>query len=219
MLLGVLAGVVLAVSGSEPWFVPEGKAGGDDTLVAWAYTWDVGVVTSANALALVGLACWGVLLVTRGRFRRVIAWLGLLTAVGSLVTVLSAYLTTPDDVRAQFEELSIDPPAVVSTGWFWIGAVAAVVAPGRLGGRRPLRAALARDGPSLRPPGGRAVRGRSLEGAWTKDTTRPPRLIPRPSEPSLDHQEPACPRTTATPRPRGRPSSWAWSASSSAVSA
>ena len=85
VLLGVVAGVVLAVSGSEPWFVPEGRAGDDSTLVAYAYTSDAGVVTSANALALVGLACWGVLLVTRGRFRRVIAGLGLLTAVGGVV--------------------------------------------------------------------------------------------------------------------------------------
>ena len=39
-------------------------------------------VPLAGALALVLLACWGVLLVTRARIRRVVAGLALLVAVG-----------------------------------------------------------------------------------------------------------------------------------------
>jgi MFS family permease len=129
VLVGVVAGIVVAMAGSEPWFVPEGEAGGDEAglLVAYTYTQDVGVVTAASALALAWLACWGVLLVTRGRVRRPVAVLGTLTATGSVITVIASYFTMPDDVRAQFEELSIAPPDVKTTGWFWIGAVASVL--------------------------------------------------------------------------------------------
>ena len=127
VLVGVIAGVALAVAGTEAWFVPAGAAQQGSALVGITYTYDVGVVSSANALALAGLACWGVVLVSRGRFRRAVAVLGLVTAVGTVVTVVWSFLTTPDDVREQFRELSLPVPDVDSTGWFWIGAVASVL--------------------------------------------------------------------------------------------
>lgn len=128
VLTGVIAGVAVAVAGAEPWFRPTGSVDAPDgVLVGYTFTQDVGVVTSANALALVGLACWGVVLVARGRFRQVVAVLGLVTAVGVVATVVGAHLTTPDDVRQQFEELSVPAPDVRTTGWFWVGAVGAVL--------------------------------------------------------------------------------------------
>lgn len=128
VLVGVLAGVAVAVAGAEPWFLPTGEVPAEEgVLAAYTYTDDVGVVTTANALALAGLACWGVVLVTRGRFRLAVALLGLLTAVGLVVTVVAASFTTPDDVRQQFEDLSIPAPGIDTTGWFWIGAVATLL--------------------------------------------------------------------------------------------
>ena len=50
----------------------------------------------ATALSLVVLACWGVLLVTRGVVRRVVAVLGLLAALGLVATVVAAVARLPD---------------------------------------------------------------------------------------------------------------------------
>ena len=64
---GVAAAALAAVAGHQPW--ASGTAsGGFGELSA---TVEAGRVPAANALALVVLACWGVLLVTRGRVRRV----------------------------------------------------------------------------------------------------------------------------------------------------
>ncbi|GAB3265330.1 Trp biosynthesis-associated membrane protein [Nocardioides dilutus] len=126
--IGVISGVAAAMAGAEPWFVPTGSVDAPDGVVVGAtYTYDVGVVTSANALALAGLACWGVVLVSRGRFRQLVAVIGLLTALGVAATVVGAFLTTPDDVRQQFEDLAVPAPEIQSTGWFWVGAVVAVL--------------------------------------------------------------------------------------------
>jgi uncharacterized membrane protein (TIGR02234 family) len=125
VLLGVAAGVALAMAGSEAWFVPEDDGSGSG-LAGSAYGGDVGVVSSANAVALVGLACWGVLLVTRGRVRRAVALLGLLAGLGSVAIAAVSWGTVPDDVRASFEEISLPAPEVSSTGWYWIGAVVAL---------------------------------------------------------------------------------------------
>lgn len=130
MLAGVAAGIALTMGGAETWFSLT-QSSDSSTLAGLAYSSsrDIGVVSPANALGLVGLACWGVLLVTRGRFRRVVAVLGLLTATAQLYTVGYSYLTLPDDVREQFEALSPSgsPPELGFTGWFWVAAAAAVV--------------------------------------------------------------------------------------------
>lgn len=126
VLLGLLAAAALAFAGSQPWF------GVDDTSLSCEAPCvgisieDAGTVPAANALALVALACWGVVLVTRGRFRRVVSILGLLTAAGALVSVVVSYPTIPDDVREVAERYSSEVVEVGPTGWYWIGAVAAV---------------------------------------------------------------------------------------------
>jgi uncharacterized membrane protein (TIGR02234 family) len=126
VLVGVAAGIALAMAGTEPWFSGEDLTVCESpcTGLSWA---DAGIASSANALALVSLASWGVLLVTRGRVRRVVSVLGLLAAIGALVTVVVSWFTLPDNVRDAFEELSIEPVPVHSTGWFWVGATAAVL--------------------------------------------------------------------------------------------
>jgi hypothetical protein len=52
---------------------------------------------------------------------------GLLAAAGAVVTVAVSWFTLPDDVRDAVERLSLEPGGVHSTGWFWVGAVAAVL--------------------------------------------------------------------------------------------
>lgn len=128
VLVGLLAGIGLAVAGAEPWArLDEEAAQRPGVLVAYGVTGDLGVVSAANALGLVTLACWGVLLVSRGRFRRATSVLGLLAAAACVVTVVVSYATLPDDLREPFREMSVDPPGVDRTGWFWVGAVASVV--------------------------------------------------------------------------------------------
>ena len=76
VLLGVASAGVAAVAGTKPWV--SGEAGGirSDSSGALGSALSLDSVAEsplAAALSLVLLACWGVLLVTRGRFRRAIA--------------------------------------------------------------------------------------------------------------------------------------------------
>ena len=128
VLLTGLAGGALAMSGSQPWFSSGALEAKDCEGSCLGLTFDdVGVVSSANALALVGLACLGVVLVSRGRFRRSVSVLGLLAAVGGLVAVPVSYAQVPADVREVAEQYGATTADVSTTGWFWIGAVAALL--------------------------------------------------------------------------------------------
>jgi uncharacterized membrane protein (TIGR02234 family) len=83
----------------------------------------------ASAVSLVLLAAWGVLLVTRGRVRRVFAVLALVAALGLVVTVVVAYVTMPDAASNGLDQLTGRPGQDTGfTGWFWTAAVASVVA-------------------------------------------------------------------------------------------
>ena len=83
----------------------------------------------ASAVSLVLLASWGVLLVTRGRVRRVFAAVALLAAVGLVLTVVSGYVTLPDSANDALDGLRGRAGEDASfTGWFWTAAVCAVVA-------------------------------------------------------------------------------------------
>ena len=128
VLVGVLAGVAVAMAGTQPWFAPQGKGNYDceAPCVGLSYA-DAGVVSSANALALVTLACWGVVLVTRGRFRHATTFVGLLAAIAATYAVGISWFRTPGDVQNAVEGLGIDSPVIESTGWFWIGAVASLL--------------------------------------------------------------------------------------------
>jgi hypothetical protein len=130
VLAAGVAGAALAMAGTQPWFAPQGGAAGayecEAPCVGLSLE-DAGVVSSANAVALVALACLGVVLVTRGRFRRAITLLGLVAAVAGLVSVAVSYVQVPDDVRDYAEQYTATDPDIGSTGWFWIGAVAAVL--------------------------------------------------------------------------------------------
>lgn len=131
VLLGLLSAGVLAFAASQPWFGVDSDKSSYDCQAPCAgvsFTLaDAGTVVSAHALALVALACWGVVLVTRGWFRRAVTGVGLLASIGALVTVVVAYPTVPDDVRDWLEKYGSEMPEVGPTGWYWVGAVAAVV--------------------------------------------------------------------------------------------
>lgn len=131
VLVGVAAGVLAAVAANRPWV--SGSAGAVDTSAGDELTSVLRLDTFqqsplAGALALLVLACWGVLLVTRGLFRRGVAVLGALAAVALLVTTVLARGSLHDSLAQALREAAAAPTAQVSvTGWWWVALAASVV--------------------------------------------------------------------------------------------
>ena len=196
VLAGLAGSGLAALSGGKPWAAPDGRAG--STLVDHSG----GHVPLAGALGLVALACWGVLLVTRGRVRRGGRRPGRAGRRGAgrdggPRPVLGARLRTRRDRRPRHRRHL----GAHVTGWWWVG-------PGRLaaGPRSPPWSPCASAGPGPRWAAGttRRRRGRgprtstrSTCGApSTRATTRRTRptirmRLPRSdgSDPGPDHEE------------------------------
>jgi uncharacterized membrane protein (TIGR02234 family) len=120
---GVVSAGLAAVAGHQPWASGTGS-GGFGELSA---TVEAGRVPAANALALVVLACWGVLLVTRGRVRRVVAVLAVLAALGLVAAVVVGFDAAPEHVRDAYAQLGVPDPDVSRTGWYWVAGIASVL--------------------------------------------------------------------------------------------
>jgi hypothetical protein len=121
VLLGLAAGGLTAIAGDNP--VAEA-----DERAAFAISYDAHLPL-ATALGLVVLACWGVVLVTRGRMRRAVAALGTLASAGALAAVVVGWSQVPDQLRDEFAAIGSPDPAVSHTAWWWLallGAVASV---------------------------------------------------------------------------------------------
>lgn len=123
VLAGLATAGLTAVASGKPWF----RAAVDPNLVAGVRDSDRSAdMPVALALGLVVLAGWGAVLVTRGRFRRAVAGLALVAALGVIASVVSAPFTLPDQVRENLpggsQHVSVSP-----TGWFVTAAVAAVL--------------------------------------------------------------------------------------------
>ena len=80
----------------------------------------------AGALSLVVLACWGCVLVTRGRVRRVVAVLGCSAPLGVLVAVVVGWSAAARPLRGRGRDVGGDVGGRGSTGWYWAAAIAAV---------------------------------------------------------------------------------------------
>ena len=111
VLAGLASAVLAAVAGTRAWV--EGTSGqlstetaGDAALVGSAVADGIGEMPLAGALSLVVLAGWGVVLVTRGRFRRTVMVVAALAAVGLLVTTVWALFTLQDSVADQLTTAS-----------------------------------------------------------------------------------------------------------------
>jgi len=83
----------------------------------------------AGALALVALAGWGAVLVTRGRFRRVVAAITALAAAGAVAVVVMGGFVQDDSAAQDLshrlgatETVPLDP-----TGWLWAALVGALL--------------------------------------------------------------------------------------------
>ena len=131
VLAGLASGGLAALAGSRAWATFDQQP--DTSAGAGAYSSSLTLTLSrlpeaplVTALALVVLACWGVLLVTRRRFRRAVAVLGLLASLGTLAGAVVAFATTPADLRDTFSaaRVSVD---VGRPAWPYLGVVASLV--------------------------------------------------------------------------------------------
>ena len=125
VLLGLASGGLGAVAGSKSWVsasAAESFPGGVQMAVA-----TVSSMPLAAALSLVVLACWGVILVTRGRVRRLVALLGAVAALGLLITTVVAFWTLPEQFRAAIQPYIGDGDTDTDfTAWYAAALVAAV---------------------------------------------------------------------------------------------
>jgi uncharacterized membrane protein (TIGR02234 family) len=115
--------VLAAVAGHQPWALGSAPGG----LGELSATVEAGRVPAANALSLVVLACWGVLLVTRGLVRRVVAVLAVLAALGLATAVVVGFGSATDHVRDAYAELGVTDADVSRSGWYWVAVVATVL--------------------------------------------------------------------------------------------
>jgi uncharacterized membrane protein (TIGR02234 family) len=127
VLLGVASAGLAAVAGNRAWIEWTGEGKGQSSLLTVTGD-DSATVPLGGALALVLLACWGVLLVTRGRVRRLVAGVGFATSVGMVITVVLGYRSATDGLRADLDELGADVLTTASTGWYWVYLACALVA-------------------------------------------------------------------------------------------
>ncbi|GAA1930856.1 Trp biosynthesis-associated membrane protein [Nocardioides hwasunensis] len=133
VLLGLAAAGLAAVAGAKPWVA--GRSGAFDTTVetnqAVASTLSASGASEAPlalALALVVLACWGVVLVSRGRFRRAVAWLALLASLGVVATTVEGPFSLPGKLADALTQMSgTDTVSTSLTPWYYAAVVGAVL--------------------------------------------------------------------------------------------
>jgi uncharacterized membrane protein (TIGR02234 family) len=130
VLAGLASAALVAVAGNQPWADAETGEGVGEQVASVSIAVGEAKAPLATALALVVLAAWGVLLVTRGRFRRVMSWVGAVAAAGLLAAVLAAALAAPDVVSDAYEPFGVTGVDVHRTAWCWLALAGAMLALG-----------------------------------------------------------------------------------------
>jgi uncharacterized membrane protein (TIGR02234 family) len=122
---GLASAGLTAVAANQTWATAKAEEG----QFAFSTLTEAPQVPLVLTLALVVLATWGVLLVTRGGVRRAVAVLGALAAVGALVAAVAGRWTLEDSFESDFAEQGAT--AVVDFGaWWWVAVIAGLVAAG-----------------------------------------------------------------------------------------
>jgi uncharacterized membrane protein (TIGR02234 family) len=127
VLVGLASGALVAVAGNQAWAKAAEGQGIGEQVASVSVAVGEAKAPLATALALVVLAAWGVLLVTRGRFRRVISWLVAIVAVGLLTAVVGAVLAAPDAVVDAYEPYGVTDIEVQRTAWNWLALAGAML--------------------------------------------------------------------------------------------
>jgi uncharacterized membrane protein (TIGR02234 family) len=126
VLLGLASATLVAVAGNRTWV--EADSGSARDVSSLALSVDAGKMPAATAMALVLLASWGVVLVTRGRVRRLVAALGVLAALGALASVVVGWTSVVDALRSDLASVGVTNVEISHTGWFWAAAVGSALA-------------------------------------------------------------------------------------------
>jgi uncharacterized membrane protein (TIGR02234 family) len=128
VLLGLGAGTLAAVAGTRSWVDWDAEVvSAAAPAVGYSISGDVGEVPLAAALAFVVLACWGVLLVTRGPVRRGVALLASLASLGLLATTAFGWSSAADPLRRAFDDYDVTGHDLSRSWWYWVAVVGAVV--------------------------------------------------------------------------------------------
>jgi uncharacterized membrane protein (TIGR02234 family) len=127
VLVGLAGAGLAAVAGARQWATTHGDAAGIkvDASVSGAESQPL-----VAALALVALAAWGVVLVIRGRARRLVAGIGLAASVGALVGVVLGFSAAQDDSveAAVARGATSDTFQTSLTVWYFLAGVGALLA-------------------------------------------------------------------------------------------
>lgn len=123
VVLAGLAGAGLAAFAStKQWArIDEGSTGAAFTPMSDS----AGESPLAASLSLVVLACWGVVLVTRGMVRRAVLALSVLAAAATVVTVVVGWSQTAAPLRDALDAVGLG--GSVSHTWWWAAALAGAV--------------------------------------------------------------------------------------------
>jgi len=126
VLLGLAGAVLAAVAGSRTWAQSSGDAAG---IRVTASATGSDSTPLAAALALVALAAWGVVLVTRGRVRRLVSVAGLAASTGALVAVGSGFGDAQETARAAALARGATGDVLVSglSAWYYLTGVGAAL--------------------------------------------------------------------------------------------
>jgi uncharacterized membrane protein (TIGR02234 family) len=115
------------VAGNQAWADWSAERRGASSVIALAGD-DRAGVPLAGAVALVALASWGVLLVTRGWVRRSVAALATLASIGMVATSVLGYARLAVDLRRDLEDVGLDGTDVRPTVWYWVFLACALLA-------------------------------------------------------------------------------------------
>jgi uncharacterized membrane protein (TIGR02234 family) len=131
VLLGVAGAGLTAVAAGQDWARANGDAAGVEVTATASGS---EAAPLALALALVALASWGVVLVLRGRARRIAAVVGALAAAGVLVSVFLGGDAAQDAAVAAVmaQGATGDAFAASVTAWYWVTGLAAALTLGEL---------------------------------------------------------------------------------------
>jgi hypothetical protein len=127
VLAGLAVAALFAVAAAHDWSTGHSVAAG---IRVSASAKGTEAAPPAEALALVALAAWGVVLVTRRVVRRFVCFLGLLASVGGLVAVMLGARDATDGVTAGLVAKGASEAAFFSslTTWFYVSGIAAAFA-------------------------------------------------------------------------------------------
>lgn len=127
LVAGLAGATLVAVAGNRAWVVPSGASEGGAISQVAATAADASAPL-ATAVALVALATWGVVLVTRGSFRRLVAWFGAVVGLALVAVVVLAWSQAPDSLAELLAIYGMTDAEVRRTTWSFAAVVGAVIA-------------------------------------------------------------------------------------------